>query len=191
MSTFIHPTAIIDPGAMIGEDTKIWHFSHVMEGAVIGDACSIGQNVFIASGVQLGRGCKVQNNVSLYEGLICEDEVFLGPSCVFTNIRNPRSAVVRKGQYQTTLLRRGVTIGANATLVCGIELGEYAFVGAGAVVTQTVAPYALVVGTPARQIGWMSRHGHRLHFNQDGFAQCPESGERYVLNEGRVADDKG
>lgn len=186
MSTFIHPTAIIDPGAMIGEGTKIWHFSHVMEGAVIGDACSIGQNVFIASGVQLGRGCKVQNNVSLYEGLICEDEVFLGPSCVFTNIRNPRSAVVRKGQYQTTLLRRGVTIGANATLVCGIELGEYAFVGAGAVVTQTVAPYALVVGTPARQIGWMSRHGHRLHFNQDGFAQCPESGERYVLNEGRV-----
>lgn len=191
MSTFIHPTAIIDPGAMIGEDTKIWHFSHVMEGAVIGDACSIGQNVFIASGVQLGRGCKVQNNVSLYEGLICEDEVFLGPSCVFTNIRNPRSAVVRKGQYQTTLLRRGVTIGANATLVCGIELGEYAFVGAGAVVTQTVAPYALVVGTPARQMGWMSRHGHRLHFDQDGFAQCPESGERYVLNEGRVADDKG
>lgn len=186
MSTFIHPTAIIDPGAMIGEGTKIWHFSHVMEGAVIGDACSIGQNVFIASGVQLGRGCKVQNNVSLYEGLICEDEVFLGPSCVFTNIRNPRSAVVRKGQYQTTLLRRGVTIGANATLVCGIELGEYAFVGAGAVVTQTVAPYALVVGTPARQIGWMSRHGHRLHFNQDGIAQCPESGERYVLNEGRV-----
>ena len=186
MNYFVHPTAVVDLPTNIGEGTKIWHFSHIMRGAALGEDCNIGQNVFIASGVQLGRNCKVQNNVSLYEGLICEEEVFLGPSCVFTNIRNPRSAVVRKGQYVPTLVRRGVTIGANATIVCGVELGEYAFVGAGAVVTRSVAPYALVVGTPASPIGWMSRFGHRLHFNEEGTARCPESGGLYSLVDGAV-----
>lgn len=185
MSYYVHPTAVVDAPSIIGEGSKIWHFSHIMQHVQLGKDCNIGQNVFIASGVQLGDNCKVQNNVSLYEGLICEDEVFLGPSCVFTNIRNPRSGVVRKGQYEKTILRRGVSVGANATIVCGIELGEYAFVGAGAVVTRSVAPFALVVGTPARAIGWMSRFGHRLHFNPQGIAYCPESGEGYRWIEGK------
>ncbi|MFY9595674.1 MAG: acyltransferase, partial [Bacteroidales bacterium] len=161
MEYYAHPTAIIDEGATIKKGTKIWHFCHIMSGAYIGENCSLGQNVFVATGVRLGNNVKVQNNVSLYTGVICEDDVFLGPSMVFTNIINPRSAIVRKDQYQSTILRKGATVGANATIVCGVELGEYSFVGAGAVVTKNVPPYALVVGTPARQIGWMSEYGHR------------------------------
>jgi UDP-2-acetamido-3-amino-2,3-dideoxy-glucuronate N-acetyltransferase len=163
---YAHPTAIIDEGATIKKGTKIWHFCHIMSGAYIGENCSLGQNVFVATGVRLGNNVKVQNNGSLYTGVICEDDVFLGPSMVFTNIINPRSAIVRKDQYQSTILRKGATVGANATIVCGVELGEYSFVGAGAVVTKNVLPYALVVGTPARQIGWMSEYGHRLFFNE-------------------------
>ncbi|MGB4230493.1 MAG: acyltransferase, partial [Bacteroidales bacterium] len=172
---YVHPTAVIDEGATIEKGTKIWHFCHIMSGAYIGENCSLGQNVFVATGVRLGNNVKVQNNVSLYTGVICEDDVFLGPSMVFTNIINPRSAIVRKDQYQTTILRKGATVGANATIICGVELGEYSFVGAGAVVTKNVLPYALVVGTPARQIGWMSEYGHRLFFNDNNIAECPES----------------
>lgn len=183
---YAHPTAIIDEGATIKKGTKIWHFCHIMSGAYIGENCSLGQNVFVATGVRLGRNVKVQNNVSIYTGVVCEDDVFLGPSMVFTNIINPRSAVVRKDQYQTTIIRRGATIGANATIVCGIEIGEYAFIGAGAVVTKDVSPYALVVGTPAKQIGWMSEYGHKLFFNNNDIAECPESHQLYQLIDNKV-----
>ncbi|HMQ60030.1 MAG TPA: acyltransferase [Flavilitoribacter sp.] len=183
---YIHPTAIVDEGAQIGEDSKIWHFCHIMGGAVIGNGCSIGQNAFVANGVALGDNVKVQNNVSIYEGVTCEDDVFLGPSMVFTNVINPRSAVNRKSEYLATRVGRGATIGANATIVCGHDIGAFAFIGAGAVVTKTVPPYALVVGNPARRIGWMSEHGARLQFNDQGEAVCPGSGERYLLADGGV-----
>ncbi|MCE3008906.1 MAG: N-acetyltransferase [Bacteroidetes bacterium] len=177
----IHPTAMVDAGAQIGEGTRIWHFCHIMPGACIGPDCSLGQNVFVADRVRLGRGVKVQNNVSLYEGVEIEDEVFLGPSVVFTNIKNPRAAVVRRTEYLKTLVGRGATIGANATLVCGLTIGQYAFIGAGAVVTRSVPDYALIVGNPGRQIGWMSAHGHRLHFDEAGLATCPGDGQHYRL----------
>ncbi|MCO6477681.1 MAG: N-acetyltransferase [Phaeodactylibacter sp.] len=183
---FAHETAVIDEGAQVGAGSKVWHFSHIMSGAVLGEGCSLGQNVFVASGVVLGRNVKVQNNVSIYEGVTCADDVFLGPSMVFTNVINPRSAVVRQGQYQRTRVGRGASIGANATIVCGNDIGPYAFIGAGAVVTKTVPPYALVAGNPARQIGWMSEYGHRLEFDGNGMATCPESGEGYELKEGKV-----
>lgn len=183
---FSHETAVIDPGCVIGKGTKIWHFSHIMTGCEIGDDCNLGQNVVISPGVKLGRNVKIQNNVSVYTGVICEDDVFLGPSMVFTNILNPRSQVVRKSHYITTVVRCGATIGANATIVCGIEIGKYAFVGAGAVVTKDVAPYALVMGNPARQTGWMSEYGHRLHFDKDQTAICPESKEAYILKNNQV-----
>jgi UDP-2-acetamido-3-amino-2,3-dideoxy-glucuronate N-acetyltransferase len=178
---FAHPTAVIDEGAIIGEGTRIWHFSHIMSDARIGKNCNIGQNVLIAAGVLLGNNIKVQNNVSLYTGITCEDDVFLGPSCVFTNVINPRSAIVRKDRYQSTHVGKGATVGANATIICGNNIGEFAFVGAGAVVTKDVLPYALVVGNPSKQIGWMSEYGHRLHFDENGFATCGESEERYQL----------
>lgn len=183
---FVHETAVVDEGAQIGAGTKIWHFSHIMSGCIIGENCNIGQNVVVSPEVVLGRNVKVQNNVSIYTGVICEDDVFLGPSMVFTNVVNPRSAVNRRGQYARTVVKKGATIGANATIVCGHDIGEYAFVGAGAVVTREVLPYALVVGNPARQIGWMSEFGHRLHFDEEGIAICPESGEKYLLENGRV-----
>lgn len=183
---FAHETAVIDEGAIIGKGTKIWHFSHIMTGCEIGENCNIGQNVVVSPGVRLGRNVKVQNNVSIYTGVICEDDVFLGPSMVFTNVVNPRSNVNRRGQYTQTIVRRGASIGANATIVCGHDIGEFAFIGAGAVVTKEVLPYALVVGNPARQVGWMSEFGHRLHFDENGMASCPESGETYKLENGRV-----
>ncbi|MCS6934205.1 MAG: N-acetyltransferase [Chitinophagales bacterium] len=183
---FAHPTAVIDEGCVIGKGTKIWHFSHIMPGCVIGENCNIGQNVVVSPEVILGNNVKVQNNVSIYTGVICEDDVFLGPSCVFTNVINPRSAVNRRGQYAKTLVKKGATIGANATIVCGHTIGAYAFVGAGAVVTKDVPDYALVVGNPARQTGWMSEFGHRLHFDDEGIASCPESGEVYRLVDGKV-----
>ena len=182
----IHPTAIIDEGCDIGNGTYIWHFCHLMTGCCIGANCSLGQNVMVASGVVIGNNVKVQNNVSLYEGVICEEDVFIGPSAVFTNVTNPRSAISRKHQYKTTLLRRGVTIGANATILCGIEIGRYAFIGAGAVVTKDVQPYALVLGNAGHQAGWMSEYGHRLQFTPEGLAECPESGEVYQLRAGVV-----
>ncbi len=185
-SYFVHPTAIIDDGAQIGAGTHIWHFCHIMSGAKIGGSCSLGQNVFVANKVQLGRGVKVQNNVSLYEGVICEDEVFIGPSAVFTNVINPRSGVERKKEYKPTYLGKGVTIGANATIVCGVRLGQYAFVGAASVVTKNVPDYALVVGNPARQKGWMSERGVKLIFDKKGNAICQESGDAYILKEGVV-----
>jgi UDP-2-acetamido-3-amino-2,3-dideoxy-glucuronate N-acetyltransferase len=181
-----HPSAIIDAGATIGSGTKIWHFSHIMTGAVIGENCNLGQNVVVSPGVVLGNNVKVQNNVSIYTGVICEDDVFLGPSCVFTNVINPRSQVNRRGEYAKTTVKRGASIGANATIVCGNDIGEYAFIGAGAVVTKTVKPYALVVGNPARQTGWISEYGHKLSFDTYGKAVCAESGERYELKEGTV-----
>ncbi len=183
---FAHGTAVIDEGCSIGQGTKIWHFSHVMKGAVIGECCNIGQNVVISPDVRLGRNVKVQNNVSIYTGVICEDDVFLGPSMVFTNIVNPRSAIIRKDSYVTTIVEKGASIGANATIVCGHTIGSYAFIGAGAVVTKDVKPYALVVGNPARQTGWMSEYGHKLRFDEAGFAVCPESGEKYRLMNGSV-----
>lgn len=183
---FTHETAIIDEGCEIGTGVKIWHFSHVMPGCKIGEGCNIGQNVVISPKVVLGRNVRVQNNVSIYEGVICEDDVFLGPSMVFTNVINPRSAVSRKHEYMQTLVRKGASIGANATIVCGNEIGAYAFVGAGAVVTKPVLPYALVVGNPARQIGWMSEFGHRLHFDAGGRAVCEESGDEYMLRNNTV-----
>lgn len=186
-SYFSHASAIIDPEAMIGEGTKIWHFSHIMANCKIGQRCNIGQNVVVSPGVELGDNVKVQNNVSIYSGVICEDDVFLGPSMVFTNVINPRSHVNRRGQYSQTVVRKGASIGANATIVCGHEIGEYAFIGAGAVVTKEVLPYALVVGNPARQIGWMSKFGHKLSFNENGMASCPESGDKYQLNENKLA----
>jgi UDP-2-acetamido-3-amino-2,3-dideoxy-glucuronate N-acetyltransferase len=178
---FAHETAVVDPGCNIGKGTKIWHFSHVMKDCVIGENCNIGQNVVISPDVVLGRNVKVQNNISIYTGVICEDDVFLGPSMVFTNVINPRSAVNRKDQYKKTLVKKGATIGANATIVCGITLGEFCFIGAGAVVTKDVKPYALMVGNPARFTSWMSEYGHKLKFDKDGFAICPESKEKYQL----------
>lgn len=183
---YAHETAVIDQGCSIGKGTKIWHFSHVMKDCVIGENCNIGQNVVISPEVILGKNVKIQNNVSIYTGVICEDDVFLGPSMVFTNISNPRSAVVRRGQYEKTLVRRGASIGANATIVCGHDIGEFAFIGAGAVVTKEIPAYALVVGNPARQIGWMSEFGHRLEFDNDGFAICPESNEKYQMKDNKV-----
>jgi len=183
---FAHPTAVIDEGSAIGKGTKIWHFSHIMKDCVIGDGCNIGQNVVVSPGVILGKNVKVQNNVSIYTGVICEDDVFLGPSMVFTNVINPRSAVNRKSEYARTLVRKGATIGANATIVCGNEIGEYCFIGAGAVVTKAVPAYALVVGNPARQTGWMSEYGHRLNFDDKGFAVCPESHVKYYLKDKTV-----
>lgn len=180
---FIHPTAIVDEPASIGKGTKIWHFCHVSANVELGEGCNLGQNVFIASGVKLGRNVKVQNNVSLYTGVICEDDVFLGPSMVFTNVINPRSGVNRKNEYMTTILEKGVTVGANATIVCGVTLGKYAFVGAGTVVTRNVPAYGLVTGNPGRLKGWMSEHGHKLHFDAAGFANCAESGARYQLTD--------
>lgn len=186
MEYFAHESAVIDANCNIGKGTKIWHFSHIMSGAIIGKDCNIGQNVVISPEVVLGDRCKVQNNVSIYTGVTCEDEVFLGPSMVFTNIVNPRSAIIRKDQYAKTIVRKGASIGANATIVCGFEIGEYAFIGAGAVVTKEVLPYALVVGNPARQMGWMSEYGHRLDFNENGIAVCPESKDRYELKNNKV-----
>ncbi|HEU4472522.1 MAG TPA: acyltransferase [Flavisolibacter sp.] len=185
MSVFVHPSAIVDEGCHIGAGTRIWHFSHLMTGCSLGEGCSIGQNVFIAGGVHLGRNVKVQNNVSIYEGVVCEDDVFLGPSVVFTNIKNPRSAISRKDQYVPTLVRKGATIGANATIVCGNEIGAFALIGAGAVVTKPVKPYALVKGNPGRQSGWVSEYGHTLSFDEHGLAVCRESGQQY-----RLADNK-
>ena len=187
MNFFSHETAIIDDDTKIGQGTKVWHFSHIMSGSVLGERCNIGQNVVVSPGVVLGDNVKVQNNVSLYTGVTCEDDVFLGPSMVFTNITNPRSAIVRREQYEKTLVGKGASIGANATIVCGHDIGPYAFIGAGAVVTKTVLPYALVVGNPAKQIGWMSEYGHRLEFDAEGFASCSESGEKYELKDGVVS----
>ena len=184
---FAHETAVIDTGSVIGKGTKIWHFSHIMPGSEIGENCNIGQNVVISPGVRLGRNVKVQNNVSIYTGVICEDDVFLGPSMVFTNIINPRSAIIRKDQYSSTIVEKGVSIGANATIVCGIKIGRYAFIGAGAVVTKAVLPYALVTGNPAKQTGWMSEYGHKLHFDKEGIAICLESKEKYKLENGNVS----
>lgn len=183
---FAHETSVIDEGCSIGNGTKIWHFSHIMTGAVIGQNCNIGQNVVISPGVVIGNNVKVQNNVSLYTGVTCEDDVFLGPSCVFTNVINPRAHVNRRDEYAPTTVRHGASIGANATIVCGNDIGEYAFIGAGAVVTKNVDPYALVVGNPAIQIGWISEYGIRLNFDDRGHATCPESGEAYVLKNGMV-----
>jgi UDP-2-acetamido-3-amino-2,3-dideoxy-glucuronate N-acetyltransferase len=182
-----HESAIIDPGCVIGDGTRIWHFCHIMPGCRIGKGCNLGQNVVVSPDVVLGDNVKVQNNVSIYTGVTCEDDVFLGPSMVFTNVINPRSAVVRRGQYARTVVKRGASIGANATIVCGHSIGRYAFIGAGAVVTREVPDYALVVGNPARQIGWMSEYGHRLHFSAEGIAQCPESGVIYQLINGTVS----
>jgi UDP-2-acetamido-3-amino-2,3-dideoxy-glucuronate N-acetyltransferase len=181
-----HPTAVIDEGAQIGAGTKIWHFCHIMPDCIIGERCNLGQNVVVSPGVVLGNNVKVQNNVSIYTGVICEDDVFLGPSMVFTNVSNPRSAVVRRDQYKTTHVGRGASIGANATIVCGNQIGAYAMIGAGAVVTKDVPAYALVVGNPARQTGWVSEYGHKLHFDAAGEARCPETGQRYFLEHGKV-----
>jgi UDP-2-acetamido-3-amino-2,3-dideoxy-glucuronate N-acetyltransferase len=183
---FSHESAIIDDGCTIGAGTKIWHFSHIMSGCEIGEKCNIGQNVVVSPGVVLGKNVKVQNNVSIYTGVVCEDDVFLGPSMVFTNIKNPRSAIIRKDQYTKTLVKRGASIGANSTIVCGITIGEFAFIGAGAVVVKDVPAYGLVLGNPARHIGWMSEFGHRLEFDENGVAVCPESRERYRLTDGEV-----
>ena len=185
-NVFAHDTSVIDPGCKIGVGTKIWHFSHIMPGARIGRNVNIGQNVVVSPEVVLGDNVRVQNNVSIYTGVICEDDVFLGPSMVFTNVINPRSAIARKDQYRQTYVAKGVTIGANATILCGINLGKYCFVGAGAVVTKDVLPYALVVGNPARNVGWYSQFGHRLHFSVDGIAVCPESQQKYKLNNDQV-----
>ncbi|MBN1990158.1 MAG: N-acetyltransferase [Bacteroidales bacterium] len=183
---FAHETAVIDTGCVIGEGTKIWHFSHIMANCTIGTNCNVGQNVVVSPDVILGNNVKVQNNVSIYTGVICEDDVFLGPSMVFTNVVNPRCAVNRKSEYKKTFVKRGATIGANSTIVCGITLGEFCFIGAGAVVTKDVKPYALVVGNPARQTGWMSEFGHKLSFNSEGLAVCPESKGQYRLVDGFV-----
>jgi UDP-2-acetamido-3-amino-2,3-dideoxy-glucuronate N-acetyltransferase len=183
---FAHETAIIDKNAVIGEGSRIWHFTHIMPDCIIGERCNLGQNVVVSPGVRLGNNVKVQNNVSIYTGVICEDDVFLGPSMVFTNVTNPRSAIARKDQYMTTLVERGATIGANATIICGIRIGRYGFVGAGAVVTKDVSPYELVMGNPARHAGWMSEYGHRLNFDRTRTAICPESKEKYMLRNNQV-----
>lgn len=185
-SCFIHPTAVVDEGVEIGDGTRIWHFCHLMPGCRVGRNCNLGQNVVVSPGVVLGDNVKVQNNVSIYTGVVCEDDVFLGPSCVFTNVVNPRSAVPRKDQYRPTRVGRGATIGANATLVCGHTIGRYAMIGAGAVVTHDVPDYALMTGNPARQTGWVSEYGHTLHFDADGLATCPESHRRYRLADHRL-----
>jgi UDP-2-acetamido-3-amino-2,3-dideoxy-glucuronate N-acetyltransferase len=185
-SYFAHPTAIIDEGCQIGKGTKIWHFSHIMPNCILGENCNLGQNVVVSPDVVLGANVKVQNNVSIYTGVICDDDVFLGPSMVFTNVINPRSAVNRKSQYAKTHVGKGASIGANATIVCGHDIGKYAFIGAGAVVTKTVPDFALVVGNPSRQIGWMSEYGQRLEFNTEGIATCSESGQKYKLENNTV-----
>lgn len=185
-SFFSHETAVIDPDCSIGAGTKIWHFSHIMSNCFIGKQCSIGQNVVISPEVRIGNNVKIQNNVSVYTGVICEDDVFLGPSAVFTNVINPRSAIARKNEYKPTLVQKGATIGANATIVCGVTIGRFAFIGAGAVVTKNIPDYALVVGNPARQTGWMSEFGHKLKFSTEGIAVCPESREQYLLENGKV-----
>src|SRR5450759_346424 len=184
---FAHETAIIDDGCKIGKGTKIWHFTHIMPNCEIGENCNIGQNVVVSSGVKLGKNVKVQNNVSIYTGVTCEDDVFLGPSMVFTNVFNPRSAIIRNDSYLPTIVEKGATIGANSTIVCGNKIGRFSFIGAGAVVTKEVKPYALVIGNPARQTGWMSEFGHKLVFGSIGLATCPESGERYHLENGKVS----
>jgi len=188
MSKFkAHETAVIDKGCVIGDGTTIWHFSHIMPNCTIGNNCNIGQNVVVSPEVILGNNVKVQNNVSIYTGVICEDDVFLGPSMVFTNVINPRSAVNRKNQYLKTVVKKGASIGANATIVCGNDIGEFSFIGAGAVVVKEVFPYALVVGNPSKQIGWISEFGHRLNFDEQGIAECPESKEKYYLKDNRVS----
>lgn len=189
MATTIHPTAIVDPGATIGDDCRIWHWVHISGGAVIGKRCSFGQNVYVGNHVLIGDNCKVQNNVSIYDAVTLEDDVFCGPSMVFTNVYNPRSAVVRKDQYRSTLVKKGATLGANCTIVCGVTIGEHAFVGAGAVINRPVKPYALMAGVPARQVGWMSAHGARLELplTGDGAAACPDTGLRYVMTNGQVS----
>lgn len=183
---FAHDSAIIDDGCKIGRGTKIWHFSHIMKDSAIGEDCNIGQNVVVSPGVVLGRNVKVQNNVSIYTGVLCEDDVFLGPSMVFTNVINPRSAIIRRSQYLPTVVKKGASIGANATVICGHTIGEYALIGAGAVITRDVKPFALVVGNPARQRGWVSEYGHKLSFNSEGIAICPESGQRYKIENDSV-----
>jgi len=185
---FAHETAVIDEGCRIGKGSKIWHFTHIMKDCDIGEGCNLGQNVVVSPQVTLGRNVKVQNNVSIYTGVICEDDVFLGPSMVFTNVVNPRSHILRRDQYKQTLVKRGASIGANATIVCGHSIGEFAFIGAGAVVTKDVPAYALIVGNPGRHAGWMSEYGHRLKFDADGFATCPESLEKYKLENGKVTN---
>ena len=186
MDYYAHDTAIVDDGCKIGVGTKIWHFSHIMTNCIIGNNCNIGQNVVISPEVIIGNNVKIQNNVSLYTGVTCDDDVFLGPSCVFTNVTNPRSKVNRRGQYAKTHVGKGASIGANATIVCGHNIGEYAFIGAGSVVTKTIPTYALVVGNPAKQIGWMSEFGHRLIFDENGFAECIETKEKYELIDNQV-----
>ncbi|CAL1520771.1 acyltransferase [Chitinophaga sp. MM2321] len=186
MNYYAHPTAIVDDGCTIGEDTKIWHFSHIMTGSKLGQRCNIGQNVVISPEVVLGNNVKVQNNVSIYAGVTCGDDVFLGPSCVFTNVINPRSAVNRRGQYSKTHIGTGASIGANATIVCGHDIGEFAFIGAGTVITKDVPAYALMIGNPGKQTGWMSEYGHRLHFDENNHAVCQESGQVYVLENNNV-----
>lgn len=187
MNYFAHETAVIDEGCQIGEGTKIWHFSHIMPKSILGENCNIGQNVVVSPKVVLGKNVKVQNNVSIYSGVVCEDDVFLGPSMVFTNIINPRSAVIRRDEYIQTIVKKGASIGANATIVCGNNIGEYALIGAGAVVTKEILPYELWVGNPAKKIGWVSEFGHRLHFDENGEAQCPESKQTYTLNNNNVS----
>jgi len=184
---FVHESAFVDEGCTIGKGTKIWHFSHIMTNCVIGENCNIGQNVVVSPEVVLGKNVKIQNNVSIYSGVICEDDVFLGPSMVFTNVVNPRSAVNRRGHYVKTIVRKGASIGANATIVCGHDIGEFAFIGAGAVITKEVPAYALFIGNPAKHAGWMSEYGHRLNFDENGIATCPESNEKYQLKEGKVS----
>lgn len=186
MSVFIHETAIVDENCTIGNGTKIWHFSHIMSNCTIGENCNLGQNVVVSPGVILGNNVKVQNNVSIYTGVTCEDDVFLGPSMVFTNVINPRSAINRRDSYLKTTVKKGVSIGANATIVCGNDIGEYAFIGAGTVVTKEVKPYALIIGNPGRQTGWMSEYGHKLKFDSEGIAVCPESQEKYKLENNQV-----
>jgi UDP-2-acetamido-3-amino-2,3-dideoxy-glucuronate N-acetyltransferase len=188
MPTTIHPTAIVDAGARIGDNCRIWHWVHISGGAVIGERCSLGQNVYVGNRVVIGNNCKIQNNVSVYDAVTLEDDVFCGPSMVFTNVYNPRSAVVRKDEYRDTLVKKGATLGANSTIVCGVTIGEYAFVGAGAVINRNVKPYALMAGVPARQVGWMSEHGARLNLplTGNGEAQCPDTGIRYVMTDGHV-----
>lgn len=178
---FLHPTSLVDENCSIGNGTKIWHFSHIMTGALIGENCNIGQNVVVGSNVVIGNNVRIQNNVSVYEGVVCEDDVFLGPSVVLTNVINPRSAISRKDEFKTTIIRKGATIGANATIVCGNEIGPYAFIGAGAVVTKTVLPYALIIGNPGKHVGWMSEYGHKLHFDENNIAICKESRQEYLL----------
>jgi len=184
---FAHDSAVIDEGCLIGKGTRIWHFSHIMRGCRIGENCNLGQNVVVSPEVVLGNNVKVQNNVSIYTGVRCEDDVFLGPSMVFTNVSNPRSSVIRRDKYESTIVGKGASIGANATIICGNNIGAYSFVGAGAVVTRDVPAYALVVGNPARQTGWMSEYGHKLEFDAEGIAFCPESGEKYLLKDGIVS----